>query len=72
MNQKICKYTKANGYCCLWAFFEQHRAVYTSILYESLAGVCTLRALQKRRAAYRARKLKCEGCTGCLKESRIL
>lgn len=68
MNQKISKYAKREGFCCLWAFFEAHRQTYTSVLYKPMEKVCTLRALQQQRAAYRAGETKCEKLEECLKE----
>ena len=69
MNIKILKYVKREGFCCLWSFFEAHRQTFTSKLYESIGeNVCTLRALQQQRAAYRAGDTKCEKLEQCLKQ----
>jgi hypothetical protein len=68
MNQKISKYAKAEGFCCMWAFLEANRAVFTSRLYAKLVHVCTLRALQQQRAKYRSGQIKCEKLDCCLKD----
>lgn len=69
MNQKILRYINHEGYCCPWAFFESHRATYTSTIYEAMekVHVCTLRALQQQRASYRQGRTKCEHLANCLK-----
>jgi hypothetical protein len=67
MNNKISRYARAEGFCCPWAFFEAHRTTYTSVLYKPMAAVCTMRALQQRRAKYRSGETKCEHAEECLK-----
>lgn len=66
-NIKILKHAKAEGYCCLWAFLEANRGVYTSELMTQLEGVCKLRALQTQRRAHRKGETECEGLKNCLK-----
>ena len=66
MNHKILKFIKQEGFCCLWAWLEIHRQVYTSDLAKQIEGICTERALQQRRAQHRAGRTKCENCEGCL------
>ena len=66
-NHKISKCAKREGFCCLWSFFEANRTTFTSKLYEIVEKSVTMRALQQRRAAWRAGKIKCEECTDCLK-----
>jgi len=70
MNEKIIKFIRSDGYCCLWSFFEAHRETYTSILFHQMYNDgcnCTLRALQYQRAAYRHGESKCENRKNCLK-----
>lgn len=74
MNLKILPYIKKLGFCCEWAFFEAHKATFTSVLMKEHFGpedgksVCTLRALQQRRSAYRSGETKCEQLDCCLKK----
>lgn len=68
MNNKLLPYIKQEGFCCLWAWFEAHRAIYTSVLAEQIKGVCTLRALQQQRAKYRHGENKCQELECCLKQ----
>ena len=69
MNEKIVKYAKAEGFCCLWAFLEANRSKYTStIMEDELKGVCTDRALRHARAKHRNGELRCEKLETCLKE----
>ena len=67
MNQKLAKYVKDEGYCCLWAWLEANRAKLTSVLIKEIGPVCTPRALQQNRAKHRAKILQCEGLGKCLK-----
>ena len=67
-NIKIEKYIKEEGFCCLWAFFEAKRRVYTSVLLEDFSNVCEKRALQYQRAAHRSGKIDCENNAACLRK----
>lgn len=71
MNIKLLPYIKEEGYCCLWAWLEAHRAVHTSKLEVELKGIIKLRALQYQRRAHRKGQTRCEDCKGCLKKPLI-
>lgn len=68
MNNKIVKYAKAEGFCCLWAFLEANRATLTSKLNTSINThiEVTARALRTARRKHRLGETKCEGVKGCL------
>lgn len=68
MNIKIEKFIKKQGYCCLWAWMEVHRRMYTSVLMEKLENICSVRALRYQRAAYRRKETICTKCPECLKQ----
>lgn len=70
MNEKLIKYAKVEGFCCMWAFLEAHRETHTSKLVELAreAGFnMTARAIRHQRRAYRRRETKCLGLPTCLK-----
>jgi hypothetical protein len=73
MNLKLLKHVKAEGFCCMWAFLDAKRAVYTlNLLKEILTAghvkSITDRALRHQRAAYRDGEIKCEKKDCCLKD----
>lgn len=68
MNNKLEPFVKSEGYCCLWAWLEANKRVYTSVLYKQIAHLMTERALRQRRAAYRKGIVKCEGIKVCLRK----
>ena len=68
MNEKIAKYARQQGFCCMWAFLEAKRAKLTSQIMRDMQGVCTVRALQQQRAAHRAKETQCKNLPECLKK----
>lgn len=70
MNDKLGKYAKEEGFCCLWAFLARVKSQYTATIYEDegLEKICTLRALQYARRKFRKGQIRCEGCDDCQKE----
>jgi hypothetical protein len=68
VNNKILKYARTEGFCCLWAFLEANRATLTSKLVQRMEGVCTKRAVQQQRAKHRAKEISCEQLDSCLKK----
>jgi len=68
MNNKLRKFVREEGFCCVWAYLEANRATYTSILMKDIGSRVTTRALQQNRASYRSKTLVCEKLEKCLKE----
>ena len=68
MNNKLRKFVRTEGYCCVWAYLEAHRATYTSVLMKDIEGWITTRALRQNRALFRQGKLVCEELRECLKK----
>ena len=69
MNKKIEKLAKAEGFCCLWAFFKANAKLSTSELWRKLGREeCTKRALQQQRARYRDEQYHCERNASCLRK----
>lgn len=73
MNEKLIKVARAEGFCCMWAFLEANRQVYTSELVRRAreAGITlTPRAIRHQRREYRRRgsSIKCEQLSKCLLE----
>lgn len=68
MNQKLIKFIRREGYCCLWAWLEVNRKVYTSELVKVIGPTCTQRALQQQRAKHRHKETACTECSDCLKK----
>lgn len=70
-NEKLIKHAKDEGYCCMWAFLEANREVYTSVLVKLAreAGFpITPRAIRYQRRAFRKGEIKCEELENCLKK----
>jgi hypothetical protein len=54
------------GYCCEWAFWSYFKMPRHTPLIAERLGV-TERAVQKRRAAWRRKELRCEACAKCMR-----
>jgi hypothetical protein len=70
MNEKLIKFARSEGYCCMWAFLEAHRETYTNELVKLAkeAGFeLTARAIRHQRRAYRRKQIQCKQNDKCLK-----
>lgn len=70
MNEKLIKFARIEGFCCMWSFLDAHRETHTSELVKlaKAAGfTLTARAVRHQRRAYRRGKIICLSLPSCLK-----
>ena len=68
MNEKLIKFVREEGFCCLWAWLEANKSKLTSELMKELGTTCGSRALRYHRADHRRKQTECEGLEKCLKQ----